>query len=65
MLAARLRLEQARPAASALETIGLAAAALPEEMQSTFIAGTHGRIALADSAANALFQDARIARPDQ
>jgi DNA-binding CsgD family transcriptional regulator len=70
MLAARLRLEQAQAAVSALETIGLAAAvmaasgrvvttnALLEAMPSTFIAAAHGRIALANAAANALFQDA-------
>jgi DNA-binding CsgD family transcriptional regulator len=70
MLAARLHLEQARAAVSALETIGLATAvlaasgrvltanALLEEMRSTFIAGAHGRLALANPAANALFQDA-------
>jgi DNA-binding CsgD family transcriptional regulator len=70
MVAARLRLEQTRAAVSALETIGVAAAvlsaagrvltanALLEEMPATFIAGAHGRIALANPAANALFQEA-------
>lgn len=70
MMAARLRLEQARAAVETLETIGLAAAvlsapgrvmtanALLEEMRTTFIAAAHGRIALAHPAANALFQEA-------
>jgi len=70
MMAARLRLEQAQAAVSALEAIGLAASvlsgsgrvlatnALLEQMQPTFIAAAHGRMALANPAANALFQDA-------
>jgi DNA-binding CsgD family transcriptional regulator len=70
MMAARLRLEQAKAAVATLETVGLAAAvmsasgrvltanALLEEMRATFIAAAHGRIALANPAANALFQDA-------
>lgn len=70
MLAARLRLEQAQAAVSALEAIGLATAVLSasgqvltvntllDEMKATFIAGAHGRIALANPAVNALFQEA-------
>jgi DNA-binding CsgD family transcriptional regulator len=70
MMAARLRLEQAKATVATLESIGLAAAvmsasgrvvtanALLEEMRTTFIATAHGRIALANVAANALFQDA-------
>jgi DNA-binding CsgD family transcriptional regulator len=70
MLAARLRLEQAKAAVSTLEAIGLAAAVMTasghvvtangilEDMRSTFIATAHGRVALANAAANALLQDA-------
>jgi DNA-binding CsgD family transcriptional regulator len=70
MIAARLRLEQARAAVATLEAIGLAAAVLSaagravatngllEEMRTTFIAAAHGRVALANPAANALFQEA-------
>lgn len=70
MMAARLRLEQAKATVATLEAIGLAAAVMSaagrvvaangllEEMRSTFIAAAHGRIALTNVAANALFQDA-------
>lgn len=70
MVAARLRLEQANAAVATLETIGLASAVLAgsgrvmaanpllEELRTTFIAAAHGRIALANPAANALLQDA-------
>jgi DNA-binding CsgD family transcriptional regulator len=70
MMAARLRLEQAKAATAMLETVGLAAAVLSssgrvltasaqlEEMRTDFIAVAHGRMALANHAANALFQDA-------
>jgi DNA-binding CsgD family transcriptional regulator len=70
MMAARLRLEQAKATVATLEAIGLAAAVMSaagrvvaangllDEMRSTFIAAAHGRIALTNVAANALFQDA-------
>jgi DNA-binding CsgD family transcriptional regulator len=70
MMAARLRLEQAKAATATLEALGLAAAVLSgagrvvtanarlEEMRTTFIAAAHGKAALANPAANALFQDA-------
>ena len=70
MMAARLRMEQAQATASALEAIGLAAAvmtasgrvltanALLEKLPSVFVAVAHGGIALANAAANALFQEA-------
>ncbi|HVO02117.1 MAG TPA: hypothetical protein VMT54_07945 [Candidatus Cybelea sp.] len=70
MMASRLHLERVQAAVAALEAIGLAAGVLStsgrvqavnpllEDMRSTFIAAAHGRIALANAAANALFQDA-------
>jgi DNA-binding CsgD family transcriptional regulator len=76
LMAARLRLQRADAVVSVLETIGLAGAvmtasgrvlmanALLEKMPSAFIAVAHGGIALADAAADVLFQEA-IARNAQ
>jgi DNA-binding CsgD family transcriptional regulator len=70
MIAARLGLEQAQATVSALEAIGvagavmvgsgrvLAANALLEKLPSVFVAVAHGGIALANPAADALFQEA-------
>jgi DNA-binding CsgD family transcriptional regulator len=70
MMAARLRMEQAQTTVSALESVGLAAAVMTasgrvltantllEKMPSVFVALAHGGIALANAAANALFQEA-------
>jgi DNA-binding CsgD family transcriptional regulator len=70
LIAARLRLERARSAVAALDAIGLAAAVLNssgrilvanmlfEERRTTFIDRAHGRMAVADTAANVLFNKA-------
>ena len=70
MIAARLRLEQARAAASALHALGVPAAILSragrvraanellESMQSVFLPTAFGGMAIADPAANDLFRQA-------
>ena len=70
LIAARLRLERARSAVAGLDAFGLPAAVLDEggrvlvanswfeKRHTTFLSRAHGRIALADTPANALFENA-------